>query len=392
MTRWIVFGVVVIAASVVVTIGFPYLTAGSGKVESLIPESAPIAPTGPRPKLTVIGTEKFDFGTMTQQDSSEHDFEIKNDGQGDLILTAGTESSTCSCTVVELPEKLPEKRSQLTIKPGASGKIKVSWQTKEFSNDFERAVYLETNDPETPKAKFAIGGKIFPAITMIPGETTLNFMTPNNSKDFALPVVLFSQNKADLKVTDVVTTNPAVLSHSIRPLNDEEKKRFEIKEGGVRVDVIVKKGANLGPFSDEVLIKTNHPKKPELKFTALGRVEGPISMAPRWGVQMREVSSKRGGSSNMTMWVRDQPDTKFEVVKKPAEVDVEITPAAASEADKPAATPNAPAAKGKKYDFVVRVKPNTPTGAVTDEILIKTNHPNAPLLRVPVQVFVNSNG
>lgn len=386
MMRWITFGVIVIALSVGVTIGFPLLTGNGGKAESLIPDSV-TTPSGPPPKMVVVGANRHEFGIMSQHEHGEKPFTLKNEGKGDLVIWKGP--STCSCTIANLSESESEK-GKLTLKPGDSTTINVTWDTKEFSNKFERTVTIESNDPNNPKADFTISGLIYPPVTIIPTETTLNFMTPNNNKDTKLPIVLFSHDKPDMKVTGVVTSNPAVLGHSIRPINDEERKRFEIKEGGLRLDVIVKEGANLGPFNDEVLVKTDHPKKPELKFTAVGRVEGPIAMAPRWGIQMREVSAKKGGSQTLSMWVRDQSDTKFEIVKKPSILDVTIKPAEASAADSaPGAAPGA--SKGKKYEFVVTVKPQTDTGAVTDEILIKTSHPHAPLLRVPVSVFVNSN-
>ncbi len=386
MMRWIAFGAIVIALSVGLTIGFPLVGGLGGKPDALLPDSVAV-PSGPAPRMAVVGPTRHEFGIMSQHEHGAKEFTIKNEGKGDLVLWKGP--STCSCTIANLTENESEK-GKLTLKPGASTSIKVTWDTKEFHNKFERAVTIESNDPDNPKADFVISGMIHPAITMIPGDTILNFLTPGTGKATKIPVVLFSHDRPELKVTDVVTTNPGVLAHAIRPLDDEERKKYDLKRGGVLVDVIVKEGADIGPFSDEVLIKTDHPKKAEVKLTAVGRVEGPISMAPRWGVQMREVSARRGATETLSMWVRDQSETTFEIVKKPGILDVAIKPSAPSAADS-APGVAAPSSKGKKYDLTVTVKPQSDTGAVTDEIVIKTSHPHAPLIRVPVSVFVNSN-
>lgn len=76
------------------------------------------APDGKSPVMTFDKTE-HDFGTITQGDQPSYSFVFKNTGASDLIISNAVGS--CGCTVPEYP-KAP-------VKPGESGKIKVSFNS-----------------------------------------------------------------------------------------------------------------------------------------------------------------------------------------------------------------------------------------------------------------------
>jgi hypothetical protein len=45
-------------------------------------------------------------------------------------------------------------------------------------------------------------------------------------------------------------------------------------------------------------------------------------------------------------------------------------------------------AKGSMYKFVVKVKPGAESGRILDEIVLKTDHPDAIELKIPVDVLI----
>ncbi|HEX5106686.1 MAG TPA: DUF1573 domain-containing protein, partial [Pirellulaceae bacterium] len=51
-------------------------------------------PIGPR--LSVLSSERFDFGVMDRNETMTHVFEVKN--VGDEVLTLKQESTSCKCT------------------------------------------------------------------------------------------------------------------------------------------------------------------------------------------------------------------------------------------------------------------------------------------------------
>lgn len=77
-----------------------------------------IGSTADAPVLTFKETE-FDFGTIKDGEVVNHTFEFTNTGKTPLVIESAT--STCGCTVPEVP-KAP-------IAPGATGKIEVQFNS-----------------------------------------------------------------------------------------------------------------------------------------------------------------------------------------------------------------------------------------------------------------------
>jgi hypothetical protein len=82
-----------------------------------------------------------DFGTIQQGDKPNYDFAFKNTGESDLIITSA--KGSCGCTVPEYP-KTP-------IKPGESGNIKVSFDSKGKSGATTKTVSIMCNTAEGTK-------------------------------------------------------------------------------------------------------------------------------------------------------------------------------------------------------------------------------------------------
>jgi hypothetical protein len=95
---------------------------------------------GKYPEMT-FQEEEHDFGTIQQGDKPSCEFEFKNTGEADLIITSARGS--CGCTVPDYP-KTP-------IKAGESGKIKVSFDSKGKSGPTAKTVTILCNTKEGNK-------------------------------------------------------------------------------------------------------------------------------------------------------------------------------------------------------------------------------------------------
>ena len=135
----------------------------------------------------------------------------------------------------------------------------------------------------------------------------------------------------------------------------------------------------LGQFHDELVVQTDHPQRPEVKVSISGNANGPITVVPD-NVRLPNVTSKRGDSKDITLMVRGGKTTKFEVVYKPKNLEVEI-----------AANTDNPAMKGR-YRVTVIVPRGTAPGWINDRIILKTDHPKASELKIPVNIFVSNSG
>jgi hypothetical protein len=99
------------------------------------------APTDGQFAVMTFQEEEHDFGTIKQGDKVSTDFQFKNTGEADLIITSARGS--CGCTVPDYP-KTP-------IKPGETGNIKVSFDSKGKQGKTSKTVTILCNTQEGNK-------------------------------------------------------------------------------------------------------------------------------------------------------------------------------------------------------------------------------------------------
>ena len=92
-----------------------------------------------QPKL-VMSEEKWDFGKVTRGEKPTHIFMVKNEGEGDLIITGVKPSCPCIETSI----------SSNSLKPGESAELKVSYDTTDYAGKDEKHLHIYSNDPLAP--------------------------------------------------------------------------------------------------------------------------------------------------------------------------------------------------------------------------------------------------
>jgi hypothetical protein len=191
-------------------------------------------------------------------------------------------------------------------------------------------------------------------------------------------IAVFSPDRPETKVTSAVTSRPTFLIPTIEPLTADDCKKLQTK-AGYKVMLEVKPGMPLGQFHDELVIKTDHPKKLEMKVSISGNATGPISVFPD-NVRLPNVTSKKGTSKEITLMVRGGTTTNFEVAYKPKEIQIQIAP-----------NIDNPKMKGR-YRATLTVPPGAAPGWINDHIILKTDHPKASELKIPVSIYVSNSG
>ncbi|MBQ9077492.1 MAG: DUF1573 domain-containing protein [Muribaculaceae bacterium] len=80
--------------------------------------------------------KSYDFGTIKEENGPvSHEFEFKNTGDSPLVIISA--SASCGCTRPEYPIE--------PIRPGKSGKIKVTYNPAGRPGEFDRSIKLRTN-------------------------------------------------------------------------------------------------------------------------------------------------------------------------------------------------------------------------------------------------------
>jgi len=367
MLRWIVLAVVVVA-----------LTAGATLLTQYAPNSDSVRVVavntikGPQPKVEVPGPLTYEFGTMAQLSEGRHSWEFKNVGDADLELWL--ESSTCSCTIAKLKSADGEGKPRVVLKPNESTPIELEWQTKLFRDAFHKGATIGTNDPTRPSVPIYVDGKVYPPVITIPNDA-VSFASVSNEEPNVVKIAVFSADRPDLKIEKLTTSRPEFLVARPRPLTPEECKSLKVKAGH-HIDLEMKPGMPLGRFVDELVIQTDHPLNPQVKLAISSTVTGPVSVIPE-RVRMPGVTSREGASRDYTILVRGGRPTEFEVAHCPPKMHVKITP------------DDTPTQKGR-YKMTVIVVPGTPSGPIEGELVLKTDHPKASQLTIPVSILISS--
>lgn len=367
--RWILFAVVVVAVAAFATVGSTYLVSDESPAQHVpVVHEKPTGPTGSA--VVMEGTASYDFGLMAQATEGKHEWTIVNKGDGPLKLTDG--GVTCSCTHGSIP-----KGGSVTVEPGQTFKMVVNWNTKTFTKYRQTATVIVGNDPEHQKLEFTIEGTVRPPVVTFPADSRIEFLAVSNDAPHPHQIGVASYDRPDTKVI-AVRANPALFTTQVMAMTSEECKQAEVKKGN-KVIVSIRPDAPIGPFQEEMIVATDHPLKPEIPFTLFGKIEGPINLSPRDRVRIIGVPSKEGASESLTVWVRGQKETKFTVEKKPKDMDVRIDPMGA-------------AGEAMQYKLTVTVPPGLPAGSHFDDtIILKTDHPHASEVKVPVMVIVRAS-
>ena len=368
MKRWLLLVFLLVGLSAAGTVAVQSWMAGSGGPDQPLITPVPKR-TGNEPKAVVEGKLDYNFGMLPQRTTGKHSWVVRNEGKSDLELWMI--SSTCSCTLAKFKDG-----QKAVVKPGESTEIVLEYETRENNGDYAKGATIGTNDPSYPSFPLAAKGKVYPAVMTYPNEPVVNFgVISSEVPDSVVPVAVFSFDRPETKVLKVTSANPSVTGDAAE-LTAQELKSLPPKDvkRGMRVLIHVKPGMPLGTFRDEVVIVTDHPKQPEVRLSLMGKVTGPINCVPG-AVSMHDVYGKAGATNELNLVVANARATKFEVAKKPEKLQVEVVPADAEK-------------KAGRYRLVVTVPPGTAPMRIEDEIVLKTDHPKAARVIVPVSIWV----
>jgi len=108
-----------------------------------------------QPPTISIPEEEWDFGKIKEDERPVHIFTIKNSGREELIISRVR--SSCGCTATML--------SSDNIQSGKSAELKVTFNPTGYNGLVKKDIYIESNDPQLPKAKITITTEVEPILS-----------------------------------------------------------------------------------------------------------------------------------------------------------------------------------------------------------------------------------
>jgi len=309
--------------------------------------------TGPRP-IIEIPKMRQDFGDVFERDKFEYTFVVKNRGKADLVIS--DVKPGCGCTVANFDK---------VIAPGAEGKIELVLDGTRVHGEFSKTAQVHSNDPEHPELTLTIAGKKVAFLNVVPDGVV--YLQGRYEEPIEKEVTISSNEKLpDFKVLGATS-------------DIDDKISYELKPGAVKGEYTlkIKKNPEL-PISSSygtVVIKTNSTNAPETKLQVQVMTKGNITVSPssvNFGNVAFAAKDKTASPVTRTVMVirnsgegLDVKDVKVDNPNFKATVE-SVTP-------------------GKQFKVEVTFQPplkRSPTQRETGELIINTNDPREPSVRV----------
>ena len=136
----------------------------------------------------------------------------------------------------------------------------------------------------------------------------------------------------------------------------------------------------VGPIAKYLLVYTNDVARPEVTLTIKAEVRPLVQAHPGY-VRFLAVVGDEVEPADQTIWASDVADFEVTGVRSPYPfVDVAFREAAENE--------RRSEGQGRQWVVAVSLAPDAPVGPMADHLVVQTNHPEKPSVRIPVSGFV----
>lgn len=175
----------------------------------------------------------WNFGTLVQGQQTNRVFTVRN--MGDTTLKLLTVRGTCSACITVGYDKS-------TLLPGELAAITVSFDSKAESGQQEKAVLIQTNDPDHPLVRIRITGEVQKRDTALlsvePKTVDIGVVPPSGETTISL--VVSNAGSKDLVIQDIGTSSRCrVVDTAHEPLPAGAYTRIRLKfEAGNEAGVV----------------------------------------------------------------------------------------------------------------------------------------------------------
>ena len=313
------------------------------------------APAAPAPKLVPVEAIR-DVGKVAKGEKVKVDFELRNDGPVELVIT--DVHPTCGCTVASFDAR---------IAPGAVGRIHAEIDTVDFAGPIAKTLTVLSNDPVQPRVMLTIKARVEPQIHAFPGYSRFVFV--QNQAPVTVKQWLWAENIDDLRILAVKSPYDFV-QVAFRPAAADERRPEAPSTNQWIVDTTIQSDAAVGALRDFLVIETNHPKQKELRLAVTGFVRPLLSATP--AVADFGALDLAAASQDLSIVVVNFGEAAIEIAKvSPSVPGVEAT--------------IKPIEAGRRWEVKLKLTGKMPKGRVDATVTIETTSTLQPKLQVPLR-------
>lgn len=226
------------------------------------------------PEIT-SGKPKFDFGNVDEGPDIIHKFVIHNRGKG--VLKISNVSTSCGCTAAVITKFGASDQAAtlpVEIPPGGKGVVKATYHTNGRPGHATKIITVTSNDTVHPSFQLQLDMTVVREVDTQPDRLYLYGLKHGDPHSSTIKV-LGKPGKA-LQVLSATSANNVVTITSVAPYEDPQDHRT-----GATIQVDVPTTLPIGNFNDNILIKTNDPKKPDANVPVMGEIVGPVQYNPK---------------------------------------------------------------------------------------------------------------
>jgi hypothetical protein len=310
------------------------------------------------PKAWLEPTE-VDLGLIEEGKMFERYVELKNVGDGVLVLE--DLKTSCGCTAAAVD-------GVVELAAGQSQKIRLSFSSKNMDGSVRKTVTVTTNDPEQRHMEIALHADVHRAVRLTPKYLELNAVKSKDSWEQKVRVE--SDAPLDMKLKEVFVLGGKLRSEPSQLFDvDVAGPRLEGERNVHEVTVRLRTPAKPQKISEILVVATDRPAPDDtLRVMLRGEVVGRIRASTGF-VVLRPVNPGEAAKQDITL---SAEEGTFTVVG--AEVP-----------DTAIATKIFPSEGGKQTIVSVTYTGTEPGANGVASLKIRTDDPDQKLIEIPVR-------
>jgi len=307
------------------------------------------APAGGKPKI-VCDEPTYNFGERDADTDVEHTFILRNAGDATLEITEVKPG--CGCTTAQLETR--------TLAPGQEVKLAAKLSLKGRQGLQTKPIMVMSNDPETPTLQLTLTGTAIPAIEVDPSMVNFMNVMDDNPREQTIRLVAKKEGLT-FKVEEVTAQDLDDFTYELKEVTPGKEYAIDLKSKGALPE---------GSKNGRLIIRTDNQQRPIILVNVATYVIGALKVMPNMiNVRGSDVPGETETQQISVMPGRIAAFELLEAIPPVEQIKTEIR-------------------KISDNNYVVKLEGIPRDNSIEGkELILKTNLPDKPEIKVPFHVF-----
>ncbi len=342
-------------------VALPVMLPAQAPAPASQPAPTPVVSAANSPKI-VFKENAFDFGNKDEGPDITHEFTFHNRGRSDLIIKNVGTSCGCTAAVVRKKGTNPDSAAAypVTFSPAEGGSIKVTYHTQGRPGHATKVITITSNDVANPNIQVTINMTVVREVDIMPDKVYLYAI--KHGEEHSSQIKILGKPGDPLDIISVESTGKVVSVTSV-PYSEGDRH-------GATLNVTLPATQPIGAITDDLIVKTTNPKKPQLDIAVVGEVVGRVQWTPK----------------NVTFGPNQEQPVFVNVTANPPQGFSLRSVSTVKHLCRPSIKPNNNPDGSVSYQLSIIPIKNIPKESDgKDEVIVTTNDSETPEFRVEVQ-------